>query len=235
MDKSRRTGHPSSRHNGANLLFIDTGPPLQKICNHIQKETCKKCQIFHSYFVFFLCLATIVTFFYKDETLIITITGRPENVRSAQVQIVDELQCPIKIAVHIPLDFHRYIIGQRGSTLKSLERETLTHIAVPSQDSESDAVLISGAKDNVKLCEHKIRELYHIQLNKGFERLSIPCLYHPWIRYQLVEQLYHQYKVNIDLPPPSKQIDEISIRGEREPVEKAKEQIIQLVQDLVKK
>ncbi len=164
-----------------------------------------------------------------------TITGRPEQVRPAQVQLLRELQKPVKIAVNIPLDFHRFIIGSRGSTLKLLEQETLTRIAVPSQDSQSNAILISGAKDNVKLCEQKILELYHIQLNKGFERLSIPYLYHPWIRYQLVNELRRQLNVTIDLPPPIKQTDEISIRGEREPVEQAKIRIMQFFKNLVKK
>jgi len=179
--------------------------------------------------------ATNVTFFYKDQTLIVTITGRPEQVRPAQVQLLRELQKPVKIAVNIPLDFHRFIIGSRGSTLKLLEQETLTRIAVPPQDSQSNGILISGAKDNVKLCEQKILELYHIQLNKGFERLSIPYLYHPWIRYQLVNELRRQLNVTIDLPPPIKQTDEISIRGEREPVEQAKIRIMQFFKNLVKK
>ncbi len=137
--------------------------------------------------------------------------------------------------MNIPLDFHRFIIGSRGSTLKLLEQETLTRIAVPPQDSQSNGILISGAKDNVKLCEQKILELYHIQLNKGFERLSIPYLYHPWIRYQLVDELRRQLNVTIDLPPPIKQTDEISIRGEREPVEQAKIRIMQFFKNLVKK
>ena len=85
-----------------------------------------------------------------------TITGRPEQVRSAQVQLLRELQKPVKIAVEIPLEFHRFIIGPRGATLRLLEQETLTRVAVPRQDSPSNAIIITGAKDNVKLCEQKI-------------------------------------------------------------------------------
>jgi rRNA processing protein Krr1/Pno1 len=162
----------------------------------------------------------------------VTITGRPEHVRSAQVQLVREVQKPVKLSVNIPLDFHRFIIGQRGSTLKLLEQETLTRITVPPQDSQSNAITIQGAKDNVKLCEQRILELYHTQLNKGFERLSIPYLYHPWIRNQLVDELHRQLNVTIDLPPPIKQTDEITVRGEREPVEQAKARILQFHKNL---
>jgi hypothetical protein len=140
----------------------------------------------------------------------------------------------VKIAVNIPLDFHRYIIGLRGATLRLLEQETLTRIAVPPQDSQSNAILVSGAKDNVKLCEQRILELYHTQFNKGYERLLIPHLYHPWIRHQLVDELRRQLKVKVDLPPPIKQTNEISIRGEREPVEQAKIRIMQFYQNLVR-
>ncbi len=231
-DNSRRGVTQSSRNTGA----TNNGQPLQKLCTRIQKETCKKKhnikeKRMNSFFFLFL-LATNITFFYKDQTLIVTITGRPEQVRSAQVQILREIQKSVRLSVNIPLDFHRYIIGQRGTTLKSLEQETLTRITVPPQDSQSNAIVIQGAKDNVKLCEQRILELYHTQLNKGFERLSIPYLYHPWIRYQLVDELHRQLNVTIDLPPPIKQTDEISIKGEREPVEQAKLRIMQFYKNL---
>ncbi len=164
-----------------------------------------------------------------------TITGRPEQVRSAQVQILREIQKPVRLSVNIPLDFHRFIIGTKGATLKLLEQETLSRITVPPQDNPSNAIIIQGAKDNVKLCEQRILELYHTQFNKGFERLSIPYLYHPWIRYQLVDELHRQLNVTIDLPPHIKQTDEITVRGEREPVEQAKARILEFYQTLVKK
>ncbi|CAF1554582.1 unnamed protein product [Adineta ricciae] len=212
MDNSRRGGNQSSRNTGATA---NNGQPLQKLCMRIQKET-----------------NTNITFFYKNETLIVQITGRPEQVRAAQVQLLREVQRPVKLSVNVPLDFHRFIIGPRGATLKLLEQDTLTRITVPPQDSQSHAIVVQGAKDNVKLCEQRILELYHTQLNKGFERLSIPYLYHPWIRYQLVDDLQQQWKVIIDLPPPIKQTDEISIRGEREPVEQAKARILQFYKSL---
>ena len=212
MDNARRSGNQSARNTGATIA---TGPSLQKICTRIQKET-----------------STSITFFNKDQTLIITITGRPEQVRAGQVQILRELQKPTRIIVNVPFDFHRYIIGPRGATLRLLEQETLTRIAVPPQETQSNGIVITGAKDNVKLCEQKILELYHIQLNKGYERLIIPYLYHPWIRHQLVDELHRQFHVTIDLPPPIKQTDEISVRGEREPVEQARIRILQFYQNL---
>ena len=183
--------------------------------------------------MFFCPLVTNITFFYKDQTLFVTITGRPDQVRVGQAQILRELQKPVRMIVNIPFDFHRFIIGPRGATLKLLEQETLTRIAIPPQETQSNGIVITGAKDNVKLCEQKILELYHIQLNKGYERLSIPCLYHPWIRYQLVDDLQRQFHVTIDLPPPIKHTDEVSIRGERDPVEQAKIRILQFYHNLV--
>ncbi|UJR21965.1 hypothetical protein I4U23_025033 [Adineta vaga] len=215
VENSRRVGNQSTRNNGANNSSNANGQPLQKLCIRIQKET-----------------STNITFFYKEENLIVTITGRPEQVRFAQVQLLRELQKPVKMAVNIPLEFHRYIIGPRGATLRLLEQETLTRIAVPKQDSQSNLILVSGAKDNVKLCEQKMLELFHIQANKGYERLTIPYIYHPWIRYQLVDELHRQYNVTIDLPPPIKHTDEVSIRGEREPVEQAKTRIMQFFQTM---
>ena len=180
-------------------------------------------------------LATNITFFNKDQTLILTITGRPEQVRSAQVQILREIQKPVNLTVNIPWDFHKFIIGTRGTILKTLEQETLTRITVPPQESQLNSIFILGAKDNVKLCEQRILDLYHTQLNKGFERLTIPYIYHPWIRYQLVDQLHQQFNVTIDVPPTIKQTDEITIKGEREPVEQAKGKILEFYKNLVQK
>ncbi|CAF3329186.1 unnamed protein product [Rotaria socialis] len=214
LDNSgRRTGNQSSRNAGANNN--NSGQTIQKLCARIQKET-----------------STNITFLYKDQTLIVTITGRPEHVRAAQVQIVREIQRPVQLSVNVPLDFHRFIIGPKGATLKQLEQETLTRITVPPQDKPSNAITVLGAKDNVKLCEHRILELYHTQFNKGFERLSIPYLYHPWIRNLLVEDLHRQLNVTVDLPPPIKQTDEITVRGERESVEQAKAKILQFYKSL---
>lgn len=163
-----------------------------------------------------------------------TVTGRPEQVRAAQIQILREIQKPVTINVNVPLDFHRYIIGPRGATLKTLEQDTLTRINVPAQESQSNIITVTGAKDNVKLCEQRILELYHTQYSKGFERLPIPHLYHPWIRHQLVDELHQQLGVTIDVPPAMKLIDEISVRGEREAVEQAKAIIMQLCKKLVR-
>ena len=161
-----------------------------------------------------------------------TITGRPEQVRVAEALLLREIQRPFQLSVNIPLDFHRYIIGARGATLKQLEQETLTSIKVPQQDSQSNAIQITGGKENVKLCEQKILQLYHTQMNKGFERLTIPYLYHPWIRHHLLEELQQQLGVIISLPPLLKQSDEIAVRGEREPVEQATARITQYYKSL---
>lgn len=186
--------------------------------------------LFHNHRKTFI-LATNITFFYKDQTLIVTVTGRPEQVRAAQVQILREIQKPVTINVNVPMDFHRFIIGPRGATLKALEQDTLTRITVPAQENQSNIITVIGAKDNVKLCEQRILELYHTQYNKGFERLTIPYLYHPWIRYQLIDELSN---VTVDVPPPFKQTDEITVRGEREPVEQAKARILQFYKKLVR-
>jgi len=207
----RRTGNQASRNTSTN----NNGQSVQKLCTRIQKET-----------------STNITFFYKDQTLILTITGRPEQVRSAQVQILREIQKPVALSVNIPMEFHGFIIGPRGATLRLLEQETLTRITVPPQEIQSSTITVVGAKDNVKLCEHRLLDLYHTQFNKGFERLSIPYLYHPWIRHELVDELHRELNVNVDLPPLIKQTDEITVRGERESVEQAKARIMQFYKSL---
>ena len=209
----------------------------KKFVLDFKKKHVKNIYIFFCFFEIFVIdlfvLATHITSLYKDQTLLVSITGRPDQVRLAQVQLLREIQKSVKHVINVPFDFHRFIIGPRGVTLKNLEQETLTRVTIPPQDQYSNEIVITGAKDNVKLCEQKILELYHAQLNRGFERLSIPSLYHPWIRNMLVDELHSQLNVTIDVPPMYKQTDEITIRGERELVEQAKKRIEQFYNNLV--
>ncbi|CAF0777930.1 unnamed protein product [Didymodactylos carnosus] len=218
-DNPRRNNNQNQnnqRNNaGNNSVGNNFGQSLQKLCTRIEKDT-----------------ATNITFFYKDQTLVVSITGKPDSVRTAQMLILNELQARVRLAVHIPPEYHRFIIGAKGAVLQKLESDTLTKIAVPQQDSKSDAIIVSGSKDGAKLCEQKILEIYNQQANKGHERLVIPHLYHPWIKNHLQEQLSTELKVLIDIPPSIKQTDEISIRGEREPVEQAKMKIMRYYKEL---
>ncbi|CAF0851685.1 unnamed protein product [Didymodactylos carnosus] len=221
-DNPRRNNNQNQnnqRNNaGNNSVGNVFGQSIQKLCTQIEKET-----------------TTNITFFYKDQTLVISITGKPNSVRTAQMLILNKLQTRVRLHVNIPPEYHRYIIGTKGTTLQKLENDTLTKIAVPQQDSKSDAIIVTGSKDGARLCEQKILDIYHQQANKGYERLVIPCLYHPWIKHHLQEQLSNELNVIIDIPPSIKQTDEISIRGaDREFVEQAKMKIMHYYNEQLK-
>ena len=72
---------------------------------------------------------------------IIKITGKTENCAAASKALLELV--PITAEVSVPFEFHRYIIGQKGTGVRDLMNRFDVNIRVPPQDDQSDVILIS--------------------------------------------------------------------------------------------
>lgn len=78
----------------------------------------------------------------------------------AQVKkIVEDKENSVTEKVEVSKDKHRVIIGQGGSTRRSLESEFNVNINIPNVNSESNAVTIVGLSENVEKAKARIAEL----------------------------------------------------------------------------
>ena len=73
---------------------------------------------------------------------IIKITGKTENCTAASKALLELV--PITAEVSVPYEFHRYIIGQKGTGVRDLMNRFDVNIRVPPQDDQFDIILMSG-------------------------------------------------------------------------------------------
>ena len=78
--------------------------------------------------------------------------------------------------------------------------------------------------------------IFHFQSRQANERVEIPKIYHPFItgaNNEKVNALMEETGVKVHIPPPSVMKDEISIAGEKQGVQTAKERILQIFEEMV--
>ena len=65
---------------------------------------------------------------------------------------------PITKEVIVPLDLHRFIIGQRGREVRQMMDDHDVNISVPSPDQGSDVILVKGSPANVARAEQALMD-----------------------------------------------------------------------------
>jgi rRNA processing protein Krr1/Pno1 len=93
----------------------------------------------------------------KDESLTVVIHGKQEDVMKARRMVVSQLQTQASIAIPIPREHHRFLLGKNGRKLQELELTTATKISIPRPEDNSDMVRIIGTKEGIDKARHEIQ------------------------------------------------------------------------------
>lgn len=205
-DSSHKFGEGESNHN----------------CLHIMKETSTVIEISVN----------------KDQSLTFLVQGKPSAVLEAKRKILQQFQTQAMHKIHIPQDHHRLILGRAGQRLKDLEKATATKITIPRQNDESDVITITGTKEGIDKAVHEISIISDEHSRQANERVEIPKIFHPFItgaNNEKVNALMEETGVKVHIPPPSVMKDEISIAGEKQGVQVAKERILQIYEEMKKR
>jgi polyribonucleotide nucleotidyltransferase len=127
-----------------------------------------------------------------EKSDVVTIRGNKNDVEKCYKhlqQLVKEMQeSNYKEEMQIVKEFHRIIIGKGGAFIKKIRDDTHTRIDIPSNESESNAIVLTGKQENVlkarKLIEDKIKGkplsyFPSLELDLNFSRffLIITCDY----------------------------------------------------------
>ena len=56
--------------------------------------------------------------------------------------------------------FHKFVIGKGGATIRKIRTETETKIELPESGSDSDMIAITGRKENVDRAKAKIEDIH---------------------------------------------------------------------------
>ena len=147
--------------------------------------------------------------------------------------------------VDIPYEFHRFVIGQKGSGVRQLMNEHDVNIKVPTSEHLSNTIIVTGPAANAegarlalldKLTEFEAekadREL------KSFEvKVEVNPEYHPKIigkRGAVITELRLKHDVQIQLPKKeSADASTITIAGYEENAKAARDAILKIVNQFV--
>lgn len=137
--------------------------------------------------------------------------------------------------VHIFKQFHKNIIGKGGANIRKIRDETETRIDLPSENSVSDVITITGKKENVEKAKAKIEAIQKELANIKEISIEIPHKFHNSIigaKGRLIRSIMDDCGgVLIRFPPEGSTSDKVVVRGPSEDVEKAKKQLTELANE----
>uniref|UniRef100_A0A8D1FV06 Vigilin n=2 Tax=Sus scrofa TaxID=9823 RepID=A0A8D1FV06_PIG len=170
---------------------------------------------------------------------IITISGRKEKCEAAAL-------VPVTIEVEVPLDLHRYIIGQKGSGIRRMMDEFEVNIHVPAPELQSGVIAITGLAANLDRAKagllERVKELQAEQEDRALRSFKLSVTvdpkYHPKIigrKGAVITQIRLEHDVNIQFPDKddgSQPQDHITITGYEKNTEAARDAILKIVGEL---
>jgi hypothetical protein len=154
----------------------------------------------------------------------IVISGRKEKCKAA-MEVLESL-IPITVEIHVPIDLHRYIIGQRGCGIRKIIDEFDVNIQVSKPDLKSDIIYITGLAENVEKAKTRLQErvkalqieIEDRALRKFKLMLTVDPKYHSKIighKGLLIAQICTEYDVAVHFPvkETDERQDQITITG----------------------
>jgi len=170
---------------------------------------------------------------------IIRITGKKDSCDGAAKALLELV--PITAEVSVPYEFHRFIIGQKGTGVREMMNKFDVNIRVPAQDDKSDIIRISGVPTNVEAAKiglaEKVAELEaekEVKIQKSFEvKVEVNPEYHPKIIGRggaVITKLREDFGVQIQLPKKDSENSEIiTITGFEADANAARDAILKIV------
>ena len=174
-----------------------------------------------------------------DKRDIVKIRGPKEDVDKCHrylQKLVKELnETSYQIQVPIFKQFHKFIIGKGGGNIKKIREETNTRIDLPAEGEKNDVITITGRKENVEDARVKIRKIQDELETIITEEITIePKFYNSLIGTQgrLIHSIMEDCGgVIIKFPSIESKSDRVTIRGPKEDVDRAKEQLLELANE----
>uniref|UniRef100_A0AAQ4QPW9 Vigilin n=1 Tax=Gasterosteus aculeatus aculeatus TaxID=481459 RepID=A0AAQ4QPW9_GASAC len=151
-------------------------------------------------------------------------------------KIIGELiENSFSLSVPIFKQFHKNIIGKGGANIKRIREETNTKIDLPTENSDSETIVITGKKSNCEAARDRILAIQRELANIKEAEVAIPARLHNSLigsKGCLVRSVMEDCGgVHIHFPSEGSGSDRVTIRGPVGEVEKAKKQLLQLAEE----
>ncbi|XP_044196838.1 vigilin [Thunnus albacares] len=149
--------------------------------------------------------------------------------------IADLIENSFSLSVPIFKQFHKNIIGKGGANIKKIREETNTKIDLPTENSNSEMIVITGKKSNCEAARDRILAIQRELANIKETEVTIPAKLHNSLigsKGCLVRSVMEDCGgVHIHFPSEGSGSDKVTIRGPAGEVEKAKKQLLQLAEE----
>lgn len=162
-----------------------------------------------------------------DDSGNIFLEGSPEEVKTAFEPLKKEvarLQMDLaieKVKVHPTL--HRHVIGRGGSLISKIKDQHGVQITIPSEETNSDEIVVEGKKEGVKKAVAEIRAIVTKIENEKSRDIIIPQRLHKLIigtkgsGVQVIRDSHPN--VSIVFPDAKSKSDVVNIRGDKAEVD----------------
>ncbi|XP_005104751.1 vigilin [Aplysia californica] len=188
----------------------------------------------------------------------VVIKGAKDCVEAAKkkiLEIVDDLEAQVTVECVILQADHRTVMGSGGANVREITKQYDVGIKFPDKPVQNgtpaeeplvngeangeegtegsrkcDTIIITGKPEN---CENAKQAL--LDLVPVLEEVTVPFEYHKFIigqRGRDVRKLMQDYDVNISIPPAEEQSDLVKVRGPPANVSRAKDAILERVNQL---
>merc|ERR1719361_2620486 len=182
----------------------------------------------------------------------VTLKGAKNCVEAARnriSEIVQDLDCQVTIECEIDQQYHRTVMGPRGTKLQKICADFNVQIKIPERNRQqqqqnggdgdgaavtdnnnNNTIRITGKKERCDEAAAALRSLVPISIE-----MNVPFEYHRYIIGKSgagTRQIMEDYDVNINVPKIELESSIITITGTNDNVEKAKADLEEKVKDL---
>uniref|UniRef100_A0AAR2KTZ9 Vigilin n=1 Tax=Pygocentrus nattereri TaxID=42514 RepID=A0AAR2KTZ9_PYGNA len=122
-----------------------------------------------------------------------------------QKLLVELIESSYSISVPIFKQFHKNIIGKGGANIKKIREETNTKIDLPTENSDSEMIVITGKKSNCEAARDRIlaiqRDLVRIKGGRRMkERSRREDFFYKDVSTKKIQQITREHEVQIKFP-----------------------------------
>lgn len=142
-----------------------------------------------------------------------------------------------QVKVPIFKQFHKFIIGKGGATIRKIRSEHNTRVELPESGSESDVITITGKKADVEKAKAEVQRIQTEMADVVSVDIEIPHKIHNTMigsGGKLIQSVMDDCGgVSIKFPPSDAKVDKdkVTIRGPKDDVEKARQTLLEMSQD----
>lgn len=174
-----------------------------------------------------------------DKRDIVKIRGPKDDVERCHKHLMklvrDLSETSFQAEVPIYKQFHKFVIGKGGANIRKIREETQTRIDLPAEGDKNEVIIITGKKENVEEAKEKIRKIQDELETIVTDEVTIdPKFYNSLIgaRGKLIHSIMDECGgVTIKFPSTESRSDKVVIRGPKEDVERAKQQLVEMANE----